>query len=124
MDVITKTLNELMNAKRAGKRECIVTPVSNLLIEVLNLMKSEGYIDYKIEKDKFPKAVITIKALNECRSIRPRFHFQKEQLEKYLRRYLPSRDIGIIMVSTAKGVMTYRGAMKDGLGGVLLAYSF
>ena len=124
MDTITKTLNELMNAKRAGKTECTITPVSGLLLEVLNLMKSEGYIDYKVEKDKFPRVVVSIKTLNECRAIRPRFHFQKAELEKYLRRYLPSRDLGIVVVSTDHGVKTHKEAMKNGLGGVLLAYSF
>ncbi len=124
MDLITKTLNEVMNAKRAGKSECVVSPVSNLLLEVLEIMKREGYIDYKLEQGKFRKVMINIKQLNECRSIRPRFHFQKKELEKYLRRYLPSRDLGIIIVSTDKGVTTYRDAIKQGCGGVLLAYSY
>ena len=124
MEIIAKTLNEIMNAKKAGKSVLVVKPVSGLLIKVLDLMKAGGYIEYKIEKEGFAKAVITVKNLNESRAIRPRFHFQKKELEKYLRRFLPSRDLGIVIVSTNKGVVTHKEAMDKGLGGVLLAYCF
>ena len=124
MDLITKTLNEIMNAKKAGKSELTVSPVSKLLFKVLDLMKGEGYIDYKIQKGKFDKAIISINRVNECRSIRPRLHFQKDELEKYLRRYLPSRDLGVVIVSTDEGIMVHRDAAKSGLGGVLLAYTY
>ena len=124
MDVITKTLNELMNARRAGKSECKVSLSSNLLLEVLELMKKEGYVDYRVEKDKFPRVVISIKKLNECRAIRPRYHFQIEGFDKYIRRYLPSRDLGIVIVSTDKGVVNHREALSQGVGGVLLAYCY
>ena len=124
MDLITKTLNEIMNTKRAGKSELVVTPISGLLLQVLDLMKKEGQIDYKTEKGKFQNAIITIKKLNESRAIRPRFHFQKKELEKYLRRFLPSRNLGIVIVSTDEGILTHREAIEKGLGGVLLAYCF
>jgi len=125
MDIITKTLNEIMNAKRAGKSELVVTPISDLLLRVLDLMKKEGYIEYRTEKgEKFKKAVITLRKLNESRAIRPRFHFQKKELEKYLRRFLPSRNLGIVIVSTNEGVLTHGEAMEKGLGGILLAYCF
>ncbi len=124
MDVITKTLNEIMNMKRAGKSTLVVQPVSKLLLEVLDLMKKEDYIDYEIEEGKFKKAVITIKKLNESRAIRPRFHFQKKELEKYLRRFLPSRNLGIVIVSTDHGIVTHREALDKGFGGILLAYCY
>lgn len=113
-----------MNMNRAGKSELVVTPISGLLLQVLDLMKKEGYIDYKVVEGKFKKAEITIKKLNESRAIRPRFHFQKNELEKYLRRFLPSRNMGIVIVSTDEGVLTHREAMEKELGGVLLAYCF
>lgn len=125
MDVITKTLNELMNAKRAGKTECRVSLSSNLLLEVLELMKNEGYVDYKVEKGgKFPRVLIAIKKVNECRAIRPRLHFQIDEFQKYVRRFLPSRDLGIVIVSTDKGVLSHKDALDKGVGGVLLAYCY
>ena len=67
MEIITKTLNEIMNAKRAGKVELTVKPVSKLLIKVLDLMKERGYIEYKVNKEGFGSISIKIKKLNECR---------------------------------------------------------
>ena len=127
MDLISKTLNEIMNAKTAGKVEYETTPVSILLFEVLKIMKRDGYLDYSSDKGKdkkFPSVKLSIKRLNECRAIRPRFHFQAGELEKYLRRYLPSRDLGIIIVSTDKGIMDHKDAMEKKLGGILLAYCY
>lgn len=125
MDIISKTLNEIMNMKRAGKSELVVIPTSKLLLQVLDLMKKEGYIDYKTEKgEKFQQVSITIKKLNEGKAIRPRFHFQKKSLDKYLRRFLPSRNLGIVIVSTNEGVLTHHEAMEKGLGGILLAYCY
>ena len=133
MDLISKTFNEIMNAMNAGKFELEASPVSNLLIDVLKIMKDEGYIDYSLGKKKssskkgngeFPSVKIKVKRLNECRAIRPRFHFQSDELEKYLRRYLPSRDLGIVIVSTDKGLMNHREAVERGFGGILLAYCY
>lgn len=124
MNALIKTLNEVMNIKRAGKRECISCPTSKVLIKVLELMKKEGYIDYKIINDKFEKVVITIKKLNECRAITPRFYVQKKELDKFTRRYLPARDFGILIISTDKGLLTNREVMEQGLGGSLIAYCF
>ena len=124
MEIITKTLNEIMNAKRAGKVELTVKPVSKLLFTVLDLMKESGYIDYKVNKEGFGSATIKILKLNECRSITPRYYTKIEEFDKYVRRYLPAREFGMIIVSTDKGVMTHYSALDQKTGGSLLAYCF
>ena len=124
MEIITKTLNEIMNAKRAGKVELTSKPVSRLLLKVLEIMKDRGYIDYKVNKEGFGSITIHIKKLNECRSINPRFYTQIDEFDKYVRRFLPAREFGMIIVSTDKGVMTHYEAMEKGVGGSLLAYCY
>lgn len=124
MEIITKTLNEIMNAKRAGKTELTVKPISKLLIKVLDIMKERGYIDYKVNKDGFGSVIIKIKKLNECRSITPRFYTKVEEYDKYVRRFLPAREFGMIIVSTDKGVITHYEALEQKTGGSLLAYCF
>jgi len=42
----------------------------------------------------------------------------------WLRKYLPSRDIGILVISTSKGVLSHREALDMRIGGVLLAYVY
>jgi len=124
MDTITKALNEIMNAKKAGKDTYTVKRASKLLVSVFDIMKKHKYIDYKIEKGKFDKIIVEIKKLNECRSIRPRFYVEMREIEKYVRRFLPSRDLGIIIISTDKGLLTNQETEEKRTGGCLIAYCF
>ena len=124
MEIITKILNEIMNAKRAGKAELTAKPVSKLLLKVLDIMKEKDYIEYNLNKEGFGSITIKIKKLNECRSISPRFYTKIEEFDKYVRRFLPAREFGMIIVSTDKGIMTHYDAMDQKIGGSLLAYCF
>ena len=49
---------------------------------------------------------------------------KKDEFEKWERIYLPSKDIGILVVSTSKGVMSHHEAKKLGIGGKLLGYVY
>ena len=115
----------MMNAKKAGKMNCVVKPVSKFLIEVLNIMKKEGYIDYKIEKDgKFNAVNVSFIKLNSCRVIKPHYYVKKDGYQKFVERFLPSRHLGIILVSTSKGLMTHKEAIEKNLGGSLIAFCY
>jgi len=123
MDTISDRLNQIMMAMNAGKKNFEMYS-SKFLVKVLEIMKKNGYIDYKLKDDKFQKVVIEIKLLNECRSIRPRFYVKKDELDRYIRRFLPSRGFGVIIISTSKGLMTHNEALEKGIGGSLIAYCF
>ena len=124
-DWLSSMLNDLVNCKRAGKRETVVIPSSRLILEVLKIMKDNGYIEeFRVEKGKFDKIVIVLGKLNDCRAIKPRFFVKKEDYDKYIRRYLPARQLGILIVSTNKGIMTHKDAIEKGIGGSLLAYCY
>jgi len=123
-DIIAKALNEIMNAKRAGKSNCLVKPASKLLINIFEIMKKNNYIGYKIEKGAFNAINVEIKKLNECRAIKPRFNVQIKDLDRYVRRYLPARDIGIVIISTNKGIVTDKDIGEIKAGGCLIAYCF
>jgi small subunit ribosomal protein S8 len=78
---------------------------------------------YKIDvKEK--SVSITVGELLNCKAIKPRFTVNKDQIEKYRRRYLPSRNMGTIIVSTNKGLMTHEDALEEGIGGSLIAYFY
>jgi len=123
-DIVADALNMIRNAKKARKTEVKIKRISNLLIEVLKIMKQEGVVKkYKINsKDKTLE--ITIGDLTDCRAIKPRFTIDKTQIEKYRRRYLPARNLGIVIVSTNKGLMTHEEAQKEKIGGCLIAYFY
>lgn len=121
-DVVADALNMIKNAKKAGKEIIKINRISNLLIEILKIMKQENAIKrYKIDRER--KTVqVTIGELFDCRAIKPRFTVKKEYIEKYRRRYLLSRDIGTLIVSTNKGLMTHEEAENEKIGGCLIAY--
>jgi small subunit ribosomal protein S8 len=123
-DIVADGLNMIRNAKKAGKENIEIKRSSKLLVEILKIMKQEGAIKkYKINtKDK--SIELTLGDFFECKAIKPRFTVKKDQVEKYRRRYLPARNIGIIIITTNKGLVTHEEALKDGLGGSLLAYFY
>ena len=122
-DIIADALNQIMNNKRAKKNFVVVNRFLKVLLKVLDIAKTEGYIeDYKIDGTKLQ--INFTDKLNECRAIKPRFSFTKESIEKYIRRYLPANDMGLLLVSTNKGMITHTDAIEKNLGGCLIAYFY
>lgn len=123
-DIVADALNMMKNAKKARKEIVVVNRISNLLMEILKIMKQKGIVTrYKIA-GKSKSVEITLGNLFECKAIKPRFTVKVEQIEKYRRRYLPARDVGTIIVSTNKGLMTHQEALDAKIGGSLIAYFY
>ena len=123
-DTVADALNMIKNAKKARKEVVEVMKMSNLLIEVLKIMKQKNAIKkYKINP-KEKSVEITLGEISECKAIKPRFTVQKDQIEKYKRRYLPARGIGTMIISTNKGLITHEEAEEEGIGGSLIAYFY
>ena len=123
-DIVADALNMIKNSKNAGKENIKIKRISKLLIEILKIMKQKGAIKkYKINS-KEKSIEVTIGNLFKCQAIKPRFSVDKKQIEKYRRRYLPARNLGTVIVSTNKGLMTHGEALGEGLGGSLIAYFY
>jgi small subunit ribosomal protein S8 len=123
-DVVADGLNMIRNAKRARKEEVEIKRISNLLIEVLKIMKQKGAIKkYKINaKEKSVEVVIG--DLTECKAIKPRFTVKKDEIGKYQRRFLPARNMGTVIISTNKGLITHEEALEEKIGGCLVAFFY
>ena len=123
-DVVADALNMIRNAKKAGKEVVKINRISNPLIEILKIMKQEGAIKrYKIDGEK--KIIqLTIGELFDCKAIKPRFTVKKGDVEKYRRRYLPATNIGTLIISTNKGLLTHEEAENEKIGGCLIAYFY
>lgn len=120
-DIIADTLNQIMNRKKARYTNVVVNRYSKLLLALLELAKKEGYIkNYKTSGNNLEIEF----SLHECRAIKPRHTVNIKAVDKYIRRLIPARDFGIIIISTNKGLMTHREALKNNVGGCLVAYFF
>ncbi|MBS3098967.1 30S ribosomal protein S8 [Candidatus Pacearchaeota archaeon] len=121
-DITADALNQIMNAKRAGKKELILQRHSKLLISVLAIAKLRGYVkSYKADGTKLH---VEIGRLNGCKAIKPRFMVIVSEIEKYRIRYLPAKNIGVIIISTSQGLMTHQTAEEKNIGGSLIAYMY
>lgn len=118
-DVISDCLNNIMNAKKAGKQEVSIKRHSKLLINILEIAKRHNYLDYSVDRNKMLK--IKILNLMKCMTIKPRFNAKADEIEKYERRFMPARNMGVMIISTNKGLMTSHEAHSKKLGGSLIA---
>nr|AJS13095.1 small subunit ribosomal protein S8 [uncultured archaeon] len=127
MEPLVNALNTIMNHETRRKNECIITPASSLVGRVLRLIQQKGYIG-EIEfiddgrQGKF--RVQLFGRINECCAVTPRFSTKAKEMEKWEKRFLPSRDLGTVILSTPKGVMDHRVAKEQNLGGVVIAFVF
>lgn len=121
-DTVADTLNQMLNAKKAGKNVITVKAHSKLLLSLLAIAKLKGYVEeYKVDKTTL---TITLGKLNSCRAIKPRFMVHVDEIDRYIEQYLPSRYIGTIILSTTQGLMTHQTAIEKNLGGSLIAYLY
>ena len=127
VDPLADALINLKNRDVSSKKEAAIRPATKLMGEILRVMKETGYIDnFKFIEDgrQGIYEVLLGGRINNCRAIKPRYAVKKDEYEKYEKRYLPSRDIGVLVVSTSQGVLTHRKAKEKGVGGRLLAYIY
>ncbi|MGC9103268.1 MAG: 30S ribosomal protein S8 [Candidatus Methanodesulfokora sp.] len=127
LDPLADALTAISNASMVGKDEVTVRIASKLLGRVLKILKDEGYIgNFELIEGGRGNAfkVKLIGRINKIGAIKPRFKVKKDEFEYWERRYLPAENVGILIVSTSKGVMTNREAKKRGIGGVLIAYCY
>ena len=127
MDTLANALATIMNNEMRGHSECLIYPASKLIARVLRVMQQYGYIgefEYIDDKRSGKFRVQLLGRINKCGVIKPRFPVKWKEIEEWERKYLPARDVGILIISTSKGVMSHIEAKRLRVGGVLLAYVY
>ena len=127
-DSIADMLTRIRNAQTA-KHETVTVETSIMKKSIAQILLDEGYISAFDEVENAGKnknLVISLKYVNRNQKVitglkrisKPgrRIYASCEELPKVL------NGLGIVIVSTSKGVMTDREARKLGIGGEVLAY--
>lgn len=127
-DPIADMLTRIRNAS-AVKKANVYIPFSKMKLEILKILKAEGFINGFAEikpgsaESKFGGIDVYLKygetgPIFSClkRISKPgrRIYADKENLPKVL------NNVGIAIVSTSKGIMTNKKAKKLGLGGEII----
>lgn len=126
-DPLADMLTRIRNAQRA-QIEKVAMPSSSTKIAVANVLKDEGYIaGYEVSAEAHPQLTVELK----YHAGRPVIEELKRISRPGLRQYKGKDEIpkvrgglGIIILSTNRGVMTDRAARAAGLGGELLCSVF
>ena len=126
-DKIADMLTRIRNANSMGYTD-VTVPASKMKIEIARILKEEGFIkDYKVTGEGAQKNIeLTLKYGNKKERVitglkrisKPglRVYAKKDEVPKVL------NGLGIAVISTSKGIMTYKEARKQNLGGEVLAY--
>ncbi len=126
-DPIADMLTRIRNANKE-RHESLLCPASNQKVSVLEILKSEGYIQgfEVIELDNNKKEiVITLKYKGTRRVISGIKRISKPGLRVYVESdkvpYVYN-GLGTAIITTSKGMMTDRQARKEKIGGEVIAY--
>ena len=127
-DSIADLLTRIRNAQTA-RHDSVTVETSIVKKSITQILLDEGYIAAFEEVEngnKNKNLVITLKYVNKNQKVitglkrisKPgrRIYASCEELPKVL------NGLGIVIVSTSKGIMTDREARKLGIGGEVLAY--
>ncbi|HEY1455755.1 MAG TPA: 30S ribosomal protein S8 [Candidatus Dormibacteraeota bacterium] len=126
-DPIADMLTRIRNANTARHAE-VKVPASKLKLEIARVLKDEGYVaGYDVEADGTTQ---TLRIIFKSRPDRTRVisgvkRISRPGLRVYARKTEIPRvlgGLGIVILSTAQGVMAGRQALHLGLGGEVLAY--
>jgi len=125
-NLLADALSKIKNAERVGKKEVIVKR-SKLIENVLRVMQEHKYIEgYEVILDNKGGLIkVYLKnRITDCNAISPRFSVRVDEIEKYEKRFLPAYNVGILILTTSKGVMDHKKAKELHIGGKLLAYVY
>jgi small subunit ribosomal protein S8 len=124
-DPVADMLTRIRNASKA-RNEFVDIPKSSLKLNLVRLLKSEGFVeDFKIV-DAVPQGFLrvflkyspggeqVIRGLKRVSTPGSRKYVGKKKIPR------PLGGLGIAILTTPKGIMTDTQARKEGIGGELL----
>ena len=125
-DLLADVFATIKNTEAIGRKEC-ETPASKVIKGVLTVMQKRGYIGEfeHIADGKGGRFTIHLKGkINNCNVIKPRFSVAMTDFIKWEKKFLPADDVGVLLVTTSRGIMDQKEAVKKRTGGKLLGFVY
>jgi len=125
-DPIADMLTRIRNGLMVEKPE-VTVPSSKVKLEIVKLLKNEGYINgYKIDDTAFPAQIIVdlkydgktpvIEGIKRISKPGRRVYADVENIPVVL------GGLGVAFISTSKGIMTGKSCKKNNVGGEVLLH--
>ena len=124
-DTLANALSTIQQAETLG-RTVVTIPSSKVIVKVLDVMQKHGYVgEITAAEGERNKLVVKLSgAVNKCGVVKPRYNVKLTEYEKFEKRYLPAKNMGMLIVSTPQGISTHRVSKEKKSGGRLLAYCY
>ena len=126
VDRLADAINTIKTNERIGRDHCSVYS-TKLVRSVLDAMKRASYIEGYEEFSERHAKMLKVKLTNRINSIgviKPRLSVNANEIVEKESRYIPSRDFGILIISTSQGIMSSSEIKDKNLGGKLIAYVY
>jgi small subunit ribosomal protein S8 len=125
-DPISDMLTRIRNANKM-RHNSLTIPASKQKLEITRILKDEGFIrNYKYKEDnKQGQLIIYLKYINKEKTINNLKRISKPGLKVYAKKdEIPGvlGGLGIVILSTSKGIMTGKEALQRHLGGEVICY--
>jgi small subunit ribosomal protein S8 len=126
-DNVSDMLTKIRNASKA-KHESVKIPLSKLKLEIVKIMKNEGFVkNFKVYDEKSYKNIKIFLKYDEygepvfenlTKVSKPgkRIYKGKGEVPRIL------NGLGVVVVSTSKGVLTGKKAKEENVGGEVLCH--
>jgi small subunit ribosomal protein S8 len=126
-DPIADLLTRVRNAIQA-RHQSVVVPRSKLKLEVVKILKSEGFVEGYIDSPQDAKGTIkvflkydsgkhgVIQGLQRVSSPSRRFYVGKDEIPRV------RNGLGLAILTTPQGILSDRAARTAGVGGEVLCY--
>mmetsp|Transcript_6624 Transcript_6624/g.23393 ORF Transcript_6624/g.23393 Transcript_6624/m.23393 type:complete len:131 (+) Transcript_6624:64-456(+) len=127
ISVLNDTLRTMNNAEHRGKKQVLVRPVSKVVVKFLQVMQRHGYVEEFefVDDHRAGKIVVELNGrINKCGCISPRYDISHTELEEWIARLLPSRQFGVIVLTTSAGILDHEEARRKKVGGKILGFFY
>jgi small subunit ribosomal protein S8 len=126
-DPIADLLTRIRNGLQA-RHDAVVIPRSKLKLEVVKILKSEGFIEGYLDRNDGPKGTIkvflkyeggksaVIQGLQRVSTPSRRMYVGKDEIPRV------RNGLGVAILTTPQGVLSDRMARNAGVGGEVICY--
>ncbi|MCL5788492.1 MAG: 30S ribosomal protein S8 [Candidatus Marsarchaeota archaeon] len=126
-NILATIMNTLKLTEERGRKTCVIDGSSKFAGYVLNVMQKYGYIgefEYLDDGRLGKFRIQMLGRINDCGVIVPRVSVKADVVDRLSTKYLPSKDIGVLILSTSRGVTSHSEARAAGIGGIATAYVY
>nr|QYB18519.1 ribosomal protein S8 [Conocephalum salebrosum]QYB18607.1 ribosomal protein S8 [Conocephalum salebrosum] len=127
-DIIANMITSIRNAN-LGKIKTVQVPATNITRNIAKILFQEGFIDNIIDNNKNTKDILVLNLKYQGKKKKSYITTLRRISKPGLRIYSNHKEIpkvlggmGIVILSTSRGIMTDREARQKKIGGELLCY--